>query len=244
MVGLLGFGAAFQARAQEPQAGWRFAVTPYLWAAGVSGTATLPRETRDFDVDFGDVLSDLNLALMGSFEARYGGRLSLILDAMTLSVEEDFATPRGVAFAGGRSELTATQLSAVGLLRIWQEPGFGLDLGAGMRAWWVENKVTLNPGLAAGRSSSASADFVDPILALRVEFRLAERWSAVAYADIGGFDTSSRLTWQLFGAVSWQATESVSVQAGYRYLAVERERGDLGLDLGFGGPLLGVTFRF
>ncbi len=115
----------------------------------------------------------------------------------------------------GDGELTATQLSALGLVRVWQEPGFCLDLGAGMRAWWVENKVTFNPGLAAGRSDSVSADFIDPILALRAEFRLAARWSALACADIGGFDTASRLTWQVVGAVGWQAMESVSVQAGY-----------------------------
>lgn len=244
LAALLVCVAAAPARSQEAQRGWRFALTPYLWAASLAGETTLPRQTRDFDADFGDLLADLELALMGTFEARYAGRLSLVLDAMTLSTEQGFATPRNLAFAGGRSELTATQLSALGLLRVWQEPGFGLDLGAGMRAWWVENKVTLNPGLAAGRSASVSADFNDPILALRAEFRLAERWSALAYADIGGFDTASRLTWQVVGAVGWQATENVSVQAGYRHLAVDRARADLALDLAFGGPMIGVTFRF
>lgn len=47
------------ARAETAQPdGWRFALTPYIWFAGVAGEATLPRQSRDFDADFGDVLSD------------------------------------------------------------------------------------------------------------------------------------------------------------------------------------------
>ena len=240
---LAGCCLALPAVAEEPASGWRFAVTPYLWAAGVTGDATLPRRTQDFAVDFDDLLSDLNFALMGSVEAR-NGRLSLILDGMTLTTEDGAATPRGVAFSGATARLTTTQLGLLALGRVWEGEGAGLDLGAGLRAWWLDTRVSLAPGLAAGRSTSASTELVDPILAVRAEFRLAPRWSALAYADVGGFDIGSRLTWQLLGAVSWQASERVSVQAGYRHLAVESDRGGLAVDLALGGPILGLTLRF
>ena len=125
-----------------------------------------------------------------------------------------------------------------------EQPGFGIDVGAGMRAWWIDTEVTLNAGLAAGRSAKGSARFTDPILAMRAELRLSDQWSFSAYGDIGGFDTGSRLTWQVLGAVSWQATQSTSLQLGYRHLAVDVSRGDLALDLSFGGPILGGTIRF
>jgi hypothetical protein len=49
------------ARAETAQVdGWRFALTPYIWFAGVAGEATLPRQSRDFDAVFGDVLSKLD----------------------------------------------------------------------------------------------------------------------------------------------------------------------------------------
>jgi opacity protein-like surface antigen len=225
------------------QDAWRFALTPYIWFAGIGGEATLPRQSRDFDADFGDVLSNLDLAAMAMFEARRG-RFSLVVDGLYLGQDVSVTTPRNLAFRGGRAELDATQLAAVGLVRAIEQPGFGLDVGAGMRAWWIDTEVTLNPGLAAGRSAKGSANFTDPILAMRAEVRLSERWSFSAYGDIGGFNTGSRLTWQVLGAVSWQATQNTSLQLGYRHLAVDFSRGDLALDLSFGGPILGATIRF
>jgi hypothetical protein len=244
LAALMLAAAPGSARGEAAQAdGWRFALTPYIWFAGVGGEAALPRQSRDFDADFGDVLSNLDLAAMAMFEARRG-RFSLVVDGLYLGQDVNVTTPRNLAFRGGSAELNATQLAAVGLVRAIEQPRFGLDVGAGLRAWWIDTEVTLNPGLLAGRSAKGSANFTDPLLAMRVEVRLSERWSFFAYGDIGGFDTGSRLTWQVLGAVSWQATQSTSLQLGYRHLAVDVSRGDLALDLSFGGPILGVTIRF
>lgn len=58
----------------EPAADhWTFSVTPYFWAAGLSG------ETRafglpgvvDFDTDFSDILDHLDFAAMAIVDARY-----------------------------------------------------------------------------------------------------------------------------------------------------------------------------
>ena len=234
--------AAAQGQAAQPD-GWRFSLTPYIWFAGVGGEATLPRQSRDFDVDFGDVLSNLDLAAMAMVEARRG-RFSLLVDGLYLGQDVDVTTPRNLAFQGGKAELNTTQLAALGLVRVVEQPGFGLDVGAGLRAWWIDTEVTLTPGLAAGRRAKGSANFTDPLLAMRAEVQLSERWSFSAYGDIGGFDTGSRLTWQVLGAVSWQATQNTSLQLGYRHLAIDFSRSDLGLDLYFGGPILGATIRF
>ena len=232
------------ARAETaPSDGWRFALTPYIWFAGVAGEATLPRQNRDFDADFGDVLSNLDVAAMAMFEARRG-RFSLVVDGLYLGQDVGVTTPRNLAFRGGSAELNATQLAAVGMVRAFEQPGFGLDVGAGLRSWWIDTEVTLNPGLLTGRSAKGSANFTDPLLAMRAEVRLSDRLSFFAYGDIGGFDTGSRLTWQVLGAVNWQATQATSLQLGYRHLAVDASRSDLVLDLSFGGPILGVTIRF
>ena len=234
-------GSAWAETAQPD--GWRFALTPYIWFAGIGGEASLPRQSRDFDADFGDVLSNLDLAAMAVFEARRG-RFSLIVDGLYLGQDVGVTTPRNLALRGGSAELNATQLAAVGLVRAIEQPGFGLDVGAGLRTWWIDTEVTLNPGLLTGRSAKGSANFTDPLLAMRAEVRLSDRLSFFAYGDVGGFDTGSRLTWRVLGAVSWQATQATSLQLGYRHLAVDVSRSDLALDLSFGGPILGVTIRF
>jgi hypothetical protein len=233
---------ALPAQAQEAP-GWSFTLTPYLWAAGISGEAALPRRTRDFEADFGDLVEDRRFAAMGAFEARHR-RFGLVLDAMTLSAAEGFATPRGALLGGGEAALDVVQLGLLGFHRVARSPRGSLDLGAGLRASWIESRVTLEPGLAAGRAREGSSDFVDPILALRGEVALGGGWSLLGHADFGGFGVGSRFTWQLLGAVSWRASESVTLLAGYRALGVDADRGGVALDVTPGGPLLGVSFRF
>jgi opacity protein-like surface antigen len=125
-----------------------------------------------------------------------------------------------------------------------EAPGFGLDVGAGLRAWWLDTRITLNPGALPGRSTTSTSNFADPILALRAEVMLSESIALVGYADIGGFDTSSKSTWQMLGAVSWRITDSISAHLGYRHLALERARRDFDGDFALSGPILGASFRF
>jgi opacity protein-like surface antigen len=238
-----------QAQTADPaRDGWRFALTPYVWLAGFSGDLTVrDRSLGDVSASttsgFDDVLDSIRFAFMGTFEARRG-RLGLLVDLMTLSLEQSIDTPRDRAFSGGNAEVSGTQLGAAALLRVVETPGFDLDLGAGLRAWWAETTLTLDPGLRQGGRASADAQFTDPLLALRAELRLAERWSLRAYGDIGGFGAGSDLTWQAFAAVSWRATETLVLQVGYRHLAVDFSNGDKRLDIAIGGPIIGLSWSF
>lgn len=235
--------AAAQDQAPGAADGWRFTLTPYLWATSIGGDVALPRRGVEFDADFGDILSSLQFAAMGMFEARRG-RFSLVADFLTTTLEQDFSTPAGVAFRGGSARMSTTSASAVALVRVVEEPGFGLDVGAGLRAWWLDTKISLNAGALAARSASADVDFADPILALRAEVVLSERFALVGYADVGGFDASSRSTWQLLGVVNWRITDSITAHVGYRHLALERTRGDLDANFALSGPIFGASFRF
>ncbi len=234
---------AFAQGSTQPAPGWSVTLTPYMWAAGVSGTVELPRQSRDFSADFGDIFDDLKFAVMGSAELR-SGRFGLLIDMVYMDIEQGVSTPRGVVFRGGEARLTATEFAAVGLYRAVEQPSFTLDAGAGARAWWFDTKLTLNQGLGGPRSDSASPTWLDPILAMRAQFRLSESLSIVAYGDIGGFDLGSRLTWQALGAIEWRFAQNMSAQLGYRYLYIDYAKKDVSLDVGFGGPLLGVSFRF
>lgn len=240
---LLGPASAMAQGSASAENGWRFSLTPYLWLAGVSGEASLPQRSSDFDAEFGDILSALQFGAMGIFEARRG-RFGLVVDALTLTTEQDITTPRSQLFSGGESRMTATQVSAVGLVRVVEAPSWNLDVGAGLRAWWLDAKVSLDAGLEPGRSASATRNFTDPLLALRYHVDLSERIGFTTYADIGGFGTGSKLTWQVLSAFQWQATESITAHLGYRHIAIEMERGAVALDMALSGPIIGASFRF
>src|SRR5919109_4654571 len=63
------------ARADESAAErWQFAVTPYVWMAGLEGTVGVRGITAAVDANFIDILDDTDsvIGLQGHFEARYG----------------------------------------------------------------------------------------------------------------------------------------------------------------------------
>jgi hypothetical protein len=70
------------------------------------------------------------------------------------------------------------------------------------------------------------------------------RGSVTGYADYGGFGVNDATEWQVMGSYNYQWTENWSVSAGYRYFAVNVDKGESQYDLTLAGPLIGVTFTF
>ncbi|MDG4561899.1 MAG: hypothetical protein P9E88_11450, partial [Candidatus Competibacter sp.] len=76
-VACLAVALATPALAQD--SGWSFALSPYAWTPGLTSSAETAWGTVEVDKSIGDVLSDLDVAFMGAFEAR-NGPWSLIAD--------------------------------------------------------------------------------------------------------------------------------------------------------------------
>lgn len=235
------------ARAQSaPPPGWTFSITPYAWFPGLSGNVRTPLPRvgeRSFDVSGSTVVSDLDaLPVMIAGEARYG-RFSVVGDFFYAALQQDLNT-RDLLWQGGHTRVTSSVGTLLGMFRVLEEPRQSLDLGAGTRIWGVSTKVSLNPGLEPGVIRKASVNWADPLVGGRYHAMLSPRFGVTVYADIGGFDTGSRLTWQAIGSLDYDLTAWATLRAGWRHLSVDRKTGSLGLDLGFSGPFLGATFRF
>ena len=230
---------AVPSSATAQDAPWQFAVTPYLWAAGITGTMTHPSSRVSFDRDFSHIFKDLSgLPVMLGAEVRKG-RVGLALDLVWLEISSEINT-RNFLFNDGKTRLSTLQASAVGLYRVIEDPAGKLDVGAGARLWSVSSKATLNAGLLPRVSEKLEKTFVDPLLAVRFEFRLGGRWSLTAYGDVGGFGVSSDVTWQALGTLNYQVADWVDVRLGWRYMAVDRKK----IDVDLHGPILAATFRF
>src|SRR3546814_6335087 len=75
---------------------WKFSVTPYFWAAVLSGkTSQFGLPAVDIDASFNDVFDNLDFGAMLIGEARRG-RYSLLGDLMYTKISSDSVTPRGV----------------------------------------------------------------------------------------------------------------------------------------------------
>src|ERR1700756_2582263 len=60
-----------QKAATDPDEGWHFAVSPYLWLAGMHGTVGAFGHDASVHASFGDIFHNLNMGLMGAGEARH-----------------------------------------------------------------------------------------------------------------------------------------------------------------------------
>jgi hypothetical protein len=137
-------------------------------------------------------------------------------------------------FAGVRLPVQASSLSVYGV--------------AGVRL--VDMTATLGldaaiPGI--GVSGSETKAWADPIIGLIAHYTINDKWFLTGEADIGGVANS--MTWQAFGAVGYNWSQSVALTAGFRALYAEYEEsakwnGSFRFQQTMLGPQLTVSYRF
>jgi hypothetical protein len=223
--------------------GWSFAVSPYAWVPGITAAVDTALGTVEVDKSSSDVLSKLDVAFMGTFEAR-NGRWGLIALMFYADLSQSGATPLGLLFSRARIETEAKALSAYAAYRIHEDDRTSVDLLAGLRVNSLNIDLSLSPGLLRGQSFDIGETWVDPLIGGRVRFALTDHWFATAFADVGGLDVGSDLTWQVFASIGYQFDDRWSVQGGWRYVGIDKEIDGRDVENDFSGPLLGVTWRF
>ena len=234
---------------------WKFAITPYLWGAGVSGTATVKRHEADVDKTFSDILNDLDFAAMVNLQARKG-RFGLYSDVTYLGLSDttQVTSPAGLKLLEAETSIDSwvVDFGASWEAVRWGEAAPGkegfADLFLGGRYWSADTEIKADsPFFAGERKVDMSMDWVDPVIGARFVAGLTPKLSLVGRADVGGFEIgdASKLTWCASAFLGWRFSPLVSAWAGYKHLDVEREDDkNNSIDLAFSGPVLGVSFTF
>jgi hypothetical protein len=244
-VGLAAALVAGVAPAQEPAPGWEGRVVLYGWFAGLEGDVTARNRGVGTAISLspGDVLDRLETGVFAHGELRKG-RFGALVDAayIALSDGQDVATP-----LPGRvsADTTLVMVTAAGLWRAVDRSDVAVDLYGGGR--FVGLDVELNATVAGGGpSAGAAADdsWLDPIVGVRATAPLTERLTLTALADIGGFGIGSEFSAQVFGGLALQLAPRVSVEAGLRYLHIDRDSDRVDFNAQFWGPTLGLAIDF
>ena len=222
---------------------WTFIASPYVWFSGLGGEVTLPRGSESFNADFGDIFESMKFSFMGLFEARRGN-FSIVTDLMYLNLQQGIPVPGQGAYSGGSSRVETTEVSVIGLFTVLEQPAGRFELGGGLRAWWMNTEIKLDPGRLPGRSADSTTNWVDPVLAARASLRLNDRWSLTGYGDIGGFGVGSEFTWQAIATLDWRISDRFSASVGYRWVQIDYEASRANIDLDMSGPIIGASFRF
>jgi hypothetical protein len=248
-LGVLACAAfAGPARAQtertDASSGLQLQIAPYVWIArldsDIGPRPTLPRAR--VTKDLGDVVTDLDGALMIAGEARHEN-WGLMFDAAYLSISASGDAPSRL-FGPADADAEGYFLTPAVVYRAYDANPVAVDVGAGARYWHLQTDLSFSEGLLPAAGVSATKSWVDPLLILRGRLALGSGFSLLGYGDIGGFDVGSQLTWTLMGLVQYQFKSWIEGAVGYRHLDINYDDDGFVFDGSLSGPIIGVRFRF
>lgn len=250
------------AAAAEPEESWQFGASIYGWFPDIAGRTAFSDTTGggEFEVDVGDILDNLEMVFMGTFDARRG-RWGVWTDAIYMDLgASQTGTRNGTvgglpiptdASADVDLDMKSWIWTLAGYFRGIDNPRYTFDTLVGLRYLDVDQKVdwdvTGNVGSIPieDRSGSARADLKnwDAIVGIRGRFAFGANhaWFVPYYFDVGAGD--SDLTWQVLGGLGY-AFRWGEVVGAWRYLEYDLPSDKAIADINFNGPALGLAFRW
>lgn len=240
---------------------WQFGAFIYGYFPSISSEAAFPNGgSGDVIVDASDLITNLKMAFLGSFEAREG-RWGLFTDVMYLNFGQfkskfhdmtigAIGLPADVS-SSTNFDVKSVVWSVAGTYRALANPDAVLDVFAGARL--LDAKMTLNWTLngnigqipAPGRagSSDIKENFTDGVIGFKGQIAIGQdlKWFIPYYADIG--TGNSDLTWQAIGGLGY-AFHWGEVLGGWRYLEYQFKSDSEIESMNLSGPMLGVAFRW
>lgn len=245
LLGLLAFTAPRVARATSDE-GLAFDVAPYLWIATAGGDFGVPGSDEQPPVSGGGSPFDSETSIRAGFmlkaEARYGA-VGLLLDGAWVKLATE-ASGRGLLYqdASVDTDLGFGTLAVTYALPV--QSGFSFRPFVGARVFFADIQLHFDGRLLADADASGSDAWVDPVIGALARYSFTDDFYASLVGDVGGFDVSSRITWELYGGLGYDLADWFTASLGYRYLVDDYENDAFVLDVSVQGFLVGASFRF
>ncbi|MGE0281877.1 MAG: hypothetical protein AB7P20_14860 [Rhizobiaceae bacterium] len=222
--------------------GWTYSITPYFWAAGLSGqTSQFNLPVVDIDADFGDIFDNLDFATMLIGEAR-NGPYSLFGDLMYTKLSSGAATPLGIAATSVDVDTSSFAGLAGAGYSVLDGPAGRLDVVGAVRVWSVDTEISFNGAFLDGQTRSDSATWVDGLAGVRGTYVFTPSLYAVGWGLVGA--GGADIDWDVMAGIGYNINETFSATLGYRALGVDYSKDGFLFDVVQQGPILGLTIRF
>jgi hypothetical protein len=241
---------------------WKFEASIYAFLPTISGKSAFPAERggSSASVDIDQILDNLKMVFMGSFEARRG-QWGGLADLIYLDVGD--TQDRSQALSLGRIGIPADVNASVsydlkgwvatlaGTYRVVADERYTADVVAGTRvlslepslSWRLTGNVASIPVLDRQGSREADEQNWDVIVGFKGRAKLAPdgKWFIPYYVDIGTGE--SKLTWQATAGIGYSFGWG-DVVASWRYIDYQMNSGKALEELTFNGPTVAAVFRW
>lgn len=212
---------------------WDWKLTPYVWATGLDGSASIGPFSAEASLSFSDVVDILRGAGLVRLEATKN-RHGLFGDVAYFRLKDEEARDT----LGGFLELKLDALIIEGAYFYELNDIYSLEFGAR----YLDIETTLRPSLLPAVTDSS--DFLDAIVGFRADFELNEKWDLMFRGNVGGGGTDYSAGLQVDFRRNYSSGNSLDV--GFRALDLDYEDGAglsaVGLDLSMAGLTIGYTF--
>lgn len=224
---------------------WTSTVTVYGWLPGLS---------TNLDTPFGLIDDDEGVSIFESLDMAFFGKVSFsngtwgaFGDLAYADLEFSPSVGNGFLFSGAGVGTQLLMSSIYGTYRFVDTATVAIDAAAGLRSYDLDLSLDLDGAtIVPDVSREVGAFWTDLVIGGRATVRFSDRWSARILGDVGGFGIgrSSDFSWQVIGVINYVFSDTWSMQAGYRYLSLERQIKDIDAELGLPGPMIGISASF
>ena len=232
--------AQWTTRGAPADKGWRFAVTPYLWLAGLEGEVGVGPLTSNVDLSPSDILDHLQFAASAYGEVRrqwfVGG-----IDALYVSVGD----AKAIVFRGDTGSFNLSSRQTILQPFVGYSVGnatWTLDVLAGARYWHSRDQLRVDRANGQSRDFTNTIDWWDALGGLRLTGRIVPHVRFTAGGDAGGGGAKS--DWQLHGDVGYDVSSRWTVGLSYRFLSVDYNKSNFLQDVDMKGFVLAGTYHF
>jgi len=225
-------------------------LSPYLWAAGFTGTIGTPNSggsQPDWPADraaatFGHLQDNIKLTGAAMLSAGWrDGRWSVFGDWVYVGLESSTASSLSPLYTDLEGEIRGNIGQANLGYRLYGSDTTRFDAYGGARYYDLEISATLTAGKLAEVNWSGKDTWVDGLLGMRLEQAITKRWRLMLMGDVAvsGSDHAQQ------GVVAFEyRTSWGGIGGGWRLLRVDHTSEGFQLDATISGPLFGVTFKF
>jgi hypothetical protein len=244
---------------------WHFQLQPYLIAPiSTYGSVAIRNRSIDYNLSLGEVLSSLNFAIYGRFEA-WNNNLGFIADASYLKLGN-------VASASRRqTTLSATTSFSQGVYDFAVSYHFGdpaqyslpdKPSNKSFPLYWFEPilgvrlnslDASIDASLDFGRfdrnfqrTISRGRTWLEPMIGAKFGVQVSDPLILWLRGDVSGFGLAGNpdLSWNVIAGADLWISPTTSLQLAYRFYEINYGNNELRFKSGYNGLFLGTTFNF
>ena len=226
---------------------WNFRLSPYGWFAGFKGDiASIPGSSLvPIDLSSSDTLNNAKASFNLIFEAKKKNQ-GILIDFSYSDQRSDETLIDNIDLVM-KSTTKTTVASTAYMHEVFNQEDSVVDMLAGIRYWKIDSDLEFGGGLGflAGKSISHTESWVDPFVGVKGRTLLnGTKVYTTGAAVIGGFNTGSKLFYDVQAHIGYQWNDAIGTSIGYRLYDLDYENNGFIYDVRQEGLMLGLTWAF